>query len=152
MISAEVIKKLRLETGAGVIACKEALEKAGGGFEKAKKILAENAEAIAKKKSERESKQGIISCYLHNGKIGVLLELSSESDFVAKNAEFKDLAHQLAMQIASMNPQDVAELLSEVYIKDETVTIKNLIDQAIQKIGENIQIKRFIRYELGEDN
>lgn len=152
MISAQDVAQLRLQTGAGVIACKKALEDAGGDFQKAKEILAASAEAMAKKKSEREAKQGIIDCYLHNGKIGVLLELSCESDFVAKNTEFKDLAHHLAMQIASMNPQDVAELLGEVYIKDEAMTIKNLIDQAIQKIGENIQVKRFIRYELGEEN
>lgn len=152
MISAQDIAQLRAQTGAGVIACKEALEKASGDFEKAKKILAENAEAIAKKKQDRVSNQGVIEAYVHGTKIGVLLELSSESDFVAKNAEFKELAHNLAMQIASMNPQDIDELLSESYIRDEKNTIKNLIDQAIQKIGENIQVKRFVRYELGEEN
>lgn len=151
MITAEEIKKLREETGVGVMACKEVLEKAGGDFGKAKEILQSHAEAMAKKKSERTSDNGVIETYLHNYKIGVLLELSSESDFVAKNAEFKDLAHNLAMQIASMNPSNIAELLAETYIKDETMTIKNLIEQAIAKIGENIQIKRFIRYELGQD-
>lgn len=151
MISSQDIAKLRTETGAGVMACKKALEETGGDFEKAKAYLAANAEAIAKKKQDRAAEQGIIESYLHGSRIGVLLELSCESDFVAKNDEFKELAHSLAMQIASMNPENIADLLSEPYIKDEKITIKNLIEQAIAKIGENIQIRRFIRYEFGEE-
>lgn len=151
MISAQVIKDLRLKTGAGVMDCKKALEEAKGDFEKAQKILASNAQAIARKKAERSTKQGLIEAYIHAGKIGVLLEIACESDFVVRNSEFKDLSHNIAMQIASMNPKDLPELLSGSYIKDEAMTVKDLVDQATAKIGENIQIKRFIRYELGEE-
>lgn len=151
MISSQDIAKLRAETGAGVMDCKKALEDVSGDFEKAKKLLASNAESIAKKKSERVANQGLIECYCHNGKIGVVLELSCESDFVARNNEFKNLAHELVMQIASMNPQNVAELLSQNYIKDETLAVRDLLNQAIGKIGENVQVKRFVRYKLGEE-
>lgn len=151
MISSQDIAKLRAETGAGVMDCKKALEDVSGDFEKAKKLLANNAESIAKKKSERVANQGLIECYCHNGKIGVVLELSCESDFVARNNEFKNLAHELAMQIASMNPQNTDELMASIYIRDESMIIKNLIEQAIGKIGENIQLKRFARFELGEE-
>lgn len=150
MIAAELIGKLRQETGAGVMDCKKALEEANGDYEKAKKMLAQNAQAIAKKKADRIAKQGLIECYCHHGKIGVILELACETDFVARNDEFNQLAHDLALQIASMNPQNIEELMEENYIRDETLTIKQLIEQAIAKIGENIQLKRFMRFELGE--
>ncbi len=150
MISAEIIARLRAETGAGVMDCKEALEKSSGDYEKAKKILAANAQAIAKKKTERSAKQGLIECYCHGGKIGVVLELNCETDFVARNEEFKNLAHELAMQIASMNPGNVDELMSGIYIRDEATSIKQLVEQIIAKTGENIQVKRFTRFELGE--
>ena len=151
MISSQDIAKLRAETGAGVMDCKKALDETGGDFEKAKKILATNAQAIAKKKAERSAKQGLVECYCHGGKIGVVLELNCETDFVARNDEFKALAKDLAMQIASMNPENLNELMDGEYIKDPTLKIKDLIEQAIGKIGENIQVKRFIRYELGEE-
>lgn len=151
MISAEVIARLRAETGAGVMDCKEALEKSSGDYEKAKKILADNAQTIAKKKAERSAKQGLIECYSHGGKIGVVLELNCETDFVGRNEEFKNLAHELAMQIASMNPKGVDELMEETYIRDEEITIKQLVEQVIAKTGENIQVKRFTRFELGEE-
>lgn len=150
MISAELVGKLREETGVGVMACKQALEEANGDFTKAKAILSKSAEAIAKQKAERAANQGIIETYAHQGKIGVMLELACESDFVAKNDQFKELAHEIAMQIASMNPKDTAELLEGTYIRDESLTMQKLIEQVTLKIGENIQIKRFIRYELGE--
>ena len=150
MISSEFIAKLRAETGAGVMDCKDALEKAGGEYEKAKKILAGNAQVIAKNKAGRIAKHGLIECYSHNGKIGVILELGSETDFVARNAEFKNLAHELALQIASMNPKNTEEFLAGTYIRDESMTIRQLMEQVIAKIGENIQVKRFERYELGE--
>lgn len=150
MISSQLISKLRAETGAGVMACKKALDETKGDFEKAKKILAKNAQAMAAKKAERAAEQGLIECYCHGGKIGVILELNCETDFVARNAEFKNLAHEIAMQIASMNPKDIDDLMSEIYIRDELMTIRQLVEQAIAKIGENIQVKRFIRYELGE--
>lgn len=151
MITTENIKNLRKETGAGVMDAKRALEEAHGDFEKAKKILALNAKTIAQKKAERPTEHGLIESYVHTNKIGVLLEILCESDFVARNSEFKGLAHNLAMQIVSMNPKDLSELLAQNYIKDEAITIKNLIEQATAKIGENIKIKRFIRYELGKD-
>ncbi len=150
MINSEDVAKLRTQTGAGVMDCKKALEDATGDFEKAKKILAENAEVIAKKKAERSTKQGLIECYCHGGKIGVILEINCETDFVARNDEFKNLAHDLAMQIASMAPKDLDELTDGAFIKDETITIKDLIQGVISKTGENIQIKRFKRFELGE--
>lgn len=150
MISSKQIAELRAETGAGVMDCKKALEEVKGDFAKAKKVLATNAQAIAKKKSQRSAKQGLIECYCHGGKIGVVLELNCETDFVARNGEFKSLARDLAMQVASMNPKDLTELMEGEFIKDPTVKIKDLIGQAIGKIGENIVVKRFIRYELGE--
>lgn len=152
MISAQDIANLRLKTGAGVMDCKNALEAAAGDFEKAKKILTSNTQAMAQKKAERTANQGLIEAYVHNGKIGVLLEIACESDFVARNSEFKELTRNLAMQVASMNPGDTAELLAQNYIRDEAITIKNLVEQATAKIGENIQIKRFTRYELGESH
>lgn len=151
MASAQDIAKLRQETGAGVMDCKNALEECGSDYEKAKKILSVNAQAIAKKKAERSAKQGLIECYCHGGKIGVVLELNCETDFVARNDEFKTLAKDLAMQIASMNPKNIDELLSEEFIKDPSVKVKDLVEQLIGKVGENIQIKRFVRYELGEE-
>lgn len=151
MISAQDIAKLRSQTGAGVMDCKEVLEQAKGDFEKAKKILVTNAQTIAKKKSERPAEQGIIIAYVHQDKIGVLLEINSESDFVARNDEFKELGREMAMQIASMNPKDTEELLAQPYIRDESISIKNLIEQKTAKIGENILVKRFVRFELGEE-
>ena len=151
MITAEEIKKLREETGAGVMESKKALEEANGDFAKAKEILAGSADAIAKKKAERETNSGLVECYCHAGKIGVLLEVACESDFVAKNQDFKAMVHNIAMQIASMAPQDVQELLSQEYIMDSSMTIEAYMKSVILKIRENIQIKRFVRYELGEE-
>ncbi|MFA6492927.1 MAG: translation elongation factor Ts [Patescibacteria group bacterium] len=151
MTSAQDVAKLRTVTGAGVMDCKKALEESNGDFDKAQKILASNAQSIAQKKAERAANQGLIETYNHASKIGVVLEIACESDFVAKNDEFKDLAHNIAMQIASINPKDLPELLEGSYIKDDSLTIKDLIDQATAKIGENIKVKRFIRYELGEE-
>jgi len=150
MISSEMVSRLRAETGAGVMDCKKALEETKGDYEKAKKILADNAQAIAKKKQERIAQQGLVECYCHGGKIGVILEINCETDFVARNDEFKNLARELAMQIASMNPKDIDELMGENYIRDESMTVKDLIEQIISKTGENIQVKRFERFELGE--
>lgn len=151
MIRAELVAKLRRETGTGVMDCKKALEESLGDFEKARKILATNAGAIAKEKAQRAAKQGLIECYCHGGKIGVILEINCESDFVAKNEQFKNLAHEITMQIASINPKNIEELMDEVYIRDESLSIRQLVEQTIAKIGENIQVKRFVRFELGEE-
>lgn len=150
-MSASEIAKLRSETGAGVMDCKRAYEQAGGDYPKALQILQDNVDAIAKKKAERATKQGLIEVYAHAGRVGVLLEINCESDFVAKNSEFKTLAHNIAMQIASMNPKTVEELLSQEYIMDPSMKISDCLNAAIGKIRENIQIKRFIRFELGEE-
>ena len=151
-MDAKTVAELRAQTGAGVMDCKKALEESKGDFEKAKKILASNAASIAKKKSERATKHGLIESYVHGGRIGVLLEIASESDFVAKNAEFKELAHQICLQIASMGPKNVDELLGQEFIMDSSQTVKDLIESKIAKIRENIKINRFIRFELGEED
>jgi len=151
-MDAKTVAELRAQTGAGVMDCKKALEESKGDFEKAKKILASNAASIAKKKAERVTKHGLIESYVHAGRIGVLLEIASESDFVAKNAEFKELAHQICLQIASMSPKNVDELLKQEFIMDSSQTVKDLIESKIAKIRENIKVNRFIRFELGEEN
>ncbi len=144
----EQIQKLREETNAGVMDCKKALEEAGGDFEKAKKNLYEKGLIKANQKSERATGAGLLESYIHNGRVGVLLELRCETDFVARNELFKELAHNLAMQIAAMNPENVEELLKQPSIKDESQTIEDLIKQYIAKTGENIRVERFCRYEL----
>ena len=145
------IAKLREETGAGVMDCKKALEASGNDFNKAKKALAANADAIDKKKAERSTKSGVIESYVHSGKIGVLIEVNCESDFVAKNDDFKKMVHNLVLQIASMNPKDVTEFLSQDYILEPSMKIEEYINSLIGKIRENIQVKRFVRFELGEE-
>jgi elongation factor Ts len=149
-ISVSDIKSLREKTACSVVDCKKALEEASGDMEKAIKLLVKKgAEKLAKKK-DRETKSGVIEAYSHNGRIGVVLELVCETDFVAKNETFKELAHDLVMQIAAMDPKDEKELEKQNFIKDEAKTIRELMDFAISKLGENIQVKRFIRFELGE--
>lgn len=149
-MSASDIKKLREETGCGVMECKNALDDAKGDFEKAKKLLTDSAAAVAKKKAERATKHGLMEGYVHAGKIGVLVEVACESDFVAKNPQFKEMAHKIAMQIASMNPKNVAELLEQEYIIDPKMKISDYINSIILQIKENIQVKRFVRFEVGE--
>ncbi|HHD92391.1 MAG TPA: elongation factor Ts [Candidatus Portnoybacteria bacterium] len=146
----EKIKQLRDLTQAPIGDCRRALEESNGDFEKAKKILQERGAQIAEKKAEREVAQGIVESYIHGqGKIGVLLELLCETDFVSRNEIFKGLAHDLAMQIASMDPKDENELMEQKFIKDSSKTIKQLIDSAIGQLGENIKVGRFVRYEVG---
>jgi len=149
-MNAKEIKKLREETGAGVMECRQALFDARGDNKKAKDILASSAPAIAKKKAERATKSGLIEGYVHNNKIGVLVEVSCESDFVAKNPLFKEMAHKIAMQIASMNPRSVDALLKQEFIIDPNLKVEEFINAQIMQIKENIVVKRFIRYELGE--
>lgn len=151
-MSAQEIAKLREETGAGVMECKKALEEAKGDMKKAKSLLASSADAIAKKKAERETHSGLIDAYVHAGKVGVLVEAACESDFVAKNEDFKKMVHNVAMQIASMNPASVEELLGQEYIMDSSLKVDDYIKSIILKIRENIQIKRFVRFELGENS
>jgi len=149
MVSADNVKKLRDKTGASMMDCKKALVEAKGDEEKASKILQEKGRVTAMKKSERKAEEGIIEAYIHtNKKVGVLLKLKCETDFVARNSEFRELAHELAMHIAGMDSKDEKSLLEEPYVKNPEITVKNLIDEKITKLGENIKVAEFIRYEL----
>jgi len=149
-ISLDLIKKLRGETQAGVSDCRQALEDAAGDFDKAKKLLIERGVEKAAKKEDRETAMGIIESYIHaNGKVGVLVELRCETDFVARNEEFKKLAHEIALQIAAMEPKNVEELLKSPYIRDAKMTIADIVKLTIAKIGENITIAKFSRLQLG---
>jgi elongation factor Ts len=192
-ITVDMVKELRGRTGAGVLDCRNALEEVGGDFDKAATLLRKKGLAIAAKKAEREAKEGLVEAYIHGGgRLGVLLELNCETDFVARTADFRELAHDLAMQIAATNPQyltpediptDVLEgqrrrereqagdgkpeevverilegklkkyyqevcLLEQPFIKDEGVSIRELMIAKIAKLGENIKIRRFARFEL----
>lgn len=150
MINVDDIKKLREQTGAGIADCKEALRQAQGDFNEAKQWLKRKGLDKASEKSQREVKAGVVEVYSHGGKVGVLVELLCETDFVAKTEEFKNLAHELALQVASMNPSSVEELLSQEYIRDNTMTVNQLIKGVMGKLGENIQVGRFERIALGE--
>ena len=148
MVSIDKVKKLREETAVSISECKKALEEAGGDSKEAKKILKKWGRDLAGKKSGRETSNGIIDSYIHpNKKIGVLLKLSCETDFVGKSKDFQDLAHELCLQIAAMRGEELS-LLEQLWIKDETKTVKDLINEYITKVGENITIKRFTRYEI----
>ncbi|MBI5031784.1 MAG: translation elongation factor Ts [Chloroflexi bacterium] len=195
-ISAEQIKKIRELTGAGVLDAKKTLEQFNGDFEKALAVLKEKGLKSAEKKAERVAKQGLIETYLHGvGKIGVMVEVNCETDFVAATNDFKELTHDIALQIAATKPQFVSPeeipaakieemkkaftdaavadkkpaniiekivtgkleafykeacLLRQPFIKDDTQTIYDRIQLAIAKLGENIVVKRFVRFELGE--
>lgn len=145
----EQIKQLREETNVSVMECKNALEEAGGDMKKALEILKEKGKAKALKKAGREAKQGLVEAYIHNnGKIGVVLELNCETDFVARNEDFKALAHDIAMHIAAIAPKDKEELLQQPFIKDEKQKIEDLLNGAIAKLGENIRIGEFSRLEI----
>lgn len=190
----EELKQLRDETGVSISECKKALDESGGDIEKAKEILRKSGKDLAGKKSSREANQGIIESYVHaNKKVGVLLDIRTETDFVAKSDDFKDLAHEICLQIAAMSPwyvkeEDIPEeilekeeeiykeqfkdsdkpkevldniikgkidkrkkdisLLSQPWIKDNSKIVKNLIEEKIAKLGENIIVEKFIRYEI----
>lgn len=191
----KLVSQLREQTGAGIVECKNALDEAEGNLEKATEILRKKGEIKAAKKSaERTTKEGLVHAYIHaNGKVGAMVEVSCETDFVARNEEFQALAHDLAMQVAATNPlyakpEDAPEevvakekeiyleeirgqekppavvekilagklekyfedacLLKQPFIKDEDITVEELINQKIAKIGEKIEIKKFIRYQI----
>ena len=146
----KLIKQLRDLTGAGIADCKEALSSSDNNIEKAKEYLKQKGFDKAAKKGDREVKAGIVDVYSHNGKVGVLVEVMCETDFVAKTEDFKSLAHELSLQIASMKPETVEELLAQEYVRDNALTIDQLVKSAIGKLGENIQIGRFERVALGE--
>lgn len=164
-VTNEMVKQLREATGAGVMDCKRALEEADGDLEKAMVILREKGIAAAAKRAERETNQGVVQSYIHaGGRIGVLVEVNCETDFVAKTDEFTSLARDIAMQIAAMNPLVVSVddrkpemegrdeeivLLSQPFIKDSGKTIGDMVKDAIAKTGENVRVSRFVRFELG---
>ncbi len=149
-INVEDIKNLREQTGAGIADCRMALEEAKGDFEKAKEVLKKKGLDKAASKADREVKAGLVETYSHGGRVGVLVELLCETDFVAKTEDFKTLAHELSLQIASMKPESVTDLLDQEYIRDPSQKIDDLVKAAISKLGENIQIGRFERIALGE--
>ena len=146
----DLIKKLRQDSGAGIADCREALSEANGDLEKAKDWLKKKGFEKGSKKSDREVKAGLVDVYSHSGKVGVLVALLCETDFVARTDDFKNLAHELSLQIASMNPSSVEELLSQEYIRDNSLTVDQLVKSVIGKLGENIQVGRFERVALGE--
>lgn len=149
MSDVDKIKKIRELTGLSVGEISKALRESQGEEGKALEILRTKSAQIAGKKSAREIKEGVVEAYIHsNKKIGALVVLGSETDFVARNAEFRQLAYDLAMQVASMNPQDSEELLEQFFIKDPSLTIKELINRHIAKLGENIRVEQLARFEI----
>ena len=149
VVTTDQVKKLREQTQAPVMEVKRALEEAGGEEAAAKKILAEKALLRAEKKKGREAGDGRLFSYVHSdGKTGVLLELRCESDFVAKNELFQNLGKGLTMQIASMDPKDIAILLQQDYIRDPSKTVADLVDEVAGTVGEKVEIARFVRYEI----
>lgn len=164
-VSAETVKKLRDLTGAGMLDCKKALEKTGGELDKAKEILRKRGIAIAEKKATQETRQGLVEAYIHpDGRLGALVELNCQTDFVARTDGFRALAHELAMQVAATDPQHIAPdelpagsdgnpeelcLLAQPFIRDPGRTIQDLINDTIAKTGENIRVRRFARFHLG---
>lgn len=152
-ISLADIQNLRNKTGFGVMAVKKALEEAGGDVVRAEELLRERGAVMAAKKADRVAKAGRIEAYVHgDGRIGVLVEVNSETDFVAKNPEFVSFVHDLALQIASMNPATIDELLTQPFIKESSKTVQDLMHEMVGKIGENLTIRRFVRYELGQNS
>lgn len=164
-ISAQQVKELRAKSGAGVMECRNALQEAQGDIEKASQLLKERGLVKAEKKAERVTSQGLVEAYIHvGGRIGAIVEVNCESDFVARTSEFRELAHNLAMQVAALSPQYVSQedipqgaevdpqsacLMQQPYIRDSCKTIKDLVVEAVAKLGENIRVKRFARFELG---
>ncbi len=165
-VSIASIKELREQCGAGIMECRNALVEASGDMKKALEELKEKGCLKAAKKAERVTEQGLVEAYIHiGGRIGAMIELNCETDFAARTDEFKELAHNLAMQVAAMCPQFVSQedippqqeadvevetacLLQQAYIKDPTMTVQDVIVQAIAKVGENIRVSRFVRFEL----
>ena len=144
-----LVKELRSLCGAGVSDCQKALQEANGDIKKALTILRKQGQEIAAKKAEREAREGVVAAYVHaNQKIGAMVALSCETDFVARTGEFKNLAYELAMQVAAMAPTSIEELLAQEYIRDPQIKVGELIAQTVGKIGENIKVKEFVRLEV----
>ena len=149
MITTEEIKALREETGLSIMQCKNALEAAGGDKDKAITLLREKGAEIARKKGDRSLAAGVVVSYIHTGEtVGVMLELLCETDFVAKNPEFKSVARDIAMHIAAMSPADTHELLEQPFIKDAEKKISDLINNTVQKFGERTEVGHFVRFSI----
>lgn len=149
-VSVDQIKKLREQTGAGIADCREALTQSSGDLSAAKAILKKQGLDKASSKFGREVSCGVVETYSHAGRVGVVVEVLCETDFVAKTPDFKFLAHEIALQISAMNPENATELLAQEYIRDASVSIEELIKSVVAKLGENIQIGKFFRVELGK--
>ncbi|MFH2118761.1 MAG: translation elongation factor Ts [Candidatus Paceibacterota bacterium] len=151
--SMDDLKKLRAETGARVMDAKKALEEAQGDFVKAKQLVEKKGLARAEKNLDRETKAGFIANYVHNnGQVASLVELVCETDFVAQNEEFKNLGREIAMQVSAMNPTDVKELLDQEFIRDASQTIGKLVKSLSGKVGEKIEVSRFVRFAVGSES
>jgi elongation factor Ts len=146
--STETVQKLREMTGAGVMDCHRALEEANGDLDAAAAIIREKGLTKMEKRAGRETGAGLVRTYVHNDRIGVLLEIRAETDFVVRSEPFQNLAREITMQIAAADPKDVAELLSQPYIKDESKTVKDLIIEVVAKVGENVSVEKFYRIEV----
>ena len=148
MVTAELVKQLREKTGAGMMDCKKVLTETDGDMEKAAELLRERGIAKAAKKSDRIAAEGLVAAYVTaDKKVGAIVEVNAETDFVAKNAEFKSFVDDIACQVAEKNPANVEELLEQKYIKDESKTVKEVLTNKIATIGENMTIRRFVRFE-----
>ena len=148
MISATMVKELREKTGAGMMDCKKVLTETDGDMEKAAELLRERGITKAAKKSDRIAAEGLVYCYVsEDKKVGVALEVNAETDFVAKNEEFRKFVQDTAKQVAIKNPKDVEELLSQPALVDETKTVKDILTDKIATIGENMSVRRFARFE-----
>lgn len=146
------IKELREKTGAGVMDAKKALEESMGNMGKAMELIRAKGFARAEEKFDRDVKSGKVYCYTHSGgTVAAMVEVACETDFVAKNPEFEALCKEIAMQIVSMNPRDVDELMAQEYIRDGTKTIEQLVKELVGKTGESIRVIRFARYKLGTE-
>jgi len=149
MITTDQIKALREETGLSIMQCQKALEEAGGDKEKAILILKEKGAEIAAKKGDRTLGAGVVVSYIHTGEtVGVLLELLCETDFVAKNPDFKSVARDIAMHVAAMKPTDTAELLEQPFIKDGDKKVSDLVNNTVQKFGERTEVGQFVRFSI----
>lgn len=169
-VSIDSIKALRQSTGAGILECKKVLEETNGDLKRAEEVLKERGLVRAQAKASRATREGMIEAYIHQGaRVGAIVELNCESDFVARTPEFRDLAHNLAMQVAAMAPRyvDISDvpanlpadeqrppeevcLLRQPYIRDPARTVQEIVQEAIARLGENIRVKRFARFALGE--
>ena len=150
--TAQDVKKLREETGAGMMDCKKALDEAKGNFDEAIEVVRQRGLAKAEKKADRETKEGYIASYVHaNNKVAALVEILCETDFVAKNAEFQAMAKDVAMHVVAMNPENVEALMVDDFVKDPNITVETLVKGVSGKIGEKFVVNRFLRYEVGEE-